>query len=278
MEEAMEETIQAIASHLRARREKDDPVSQARRAPGPDQRRVLEVLDRVRLLLVDGVPDDRLESELEVVHGLLASVVGAKAGRVLARIPEMRHCVAMDVEAALQGDPAAKSYGEIVASYPSILAVTTYRLAHALYEVGEPVIARIMAEDAHSRTGIDIHPGATIGCYFFIDHGTGVVIGETAEIGNRVKLYNGVTLAAFSTRKGQKLAGVKRHPTVEDDVTIYANASILGGETVVGRCSVIGANVFLTRSVPPYTKVMIEPPKLQMIREAERAASRDWEI
>jgi serine O-acetyltransferase len=276
----VEETLRAVAGHLRAQREKDDPVSQARRQPGPDEARVLEVLGRFRQLLVDAIPDEQLESELEVVHGLLAPVVGGKAETVISQIPEMRHCVAMDVDAAFQGDPAAKTYAEIITAYPSTLAVTTYRIAHALYGVGEPVVARIMSEEAHGRTGIDIHPGATIGCHFFIDHGTGVVIGETSEIGNRVKLYHGVTLGAFSTRKVEDLRGVKRHPTLEDDVTVYPNATILGGQTAIGRCSVIGANVWLARSVPPYTKVMIEPPRLQIIQEKDREleAAHDWQI
>ncbi len=264
------------AHHLRAQREKLDPISDARRERIPQQGRVLEILERLRTLLFDRSPDDQLESELEVIHGLLAAVAGDKARHVIDRLPEMRHCVAMDVEASLHGDPAAKTYGEIIAAYPSTLAVSTHRIAHALYVLGEPVLARIMAEDAHSRTGIDIHPGAEIGCHFFIDHGTGVVIGETTEIGNRVKLYHGVTLGAFSTRKGQALAGVKRHPTLGDDVTIYPNATILGGETSIGRGSVIGANVWLARSVPPFTKVMIEPPELQIIQESDRTGAHDW--
>ena len=274
----MEETLGTVARHLRALRDTLDPISRARRESVPDRPRVIEGLERLRALLLDRTGDEQLASELEVVHGMLASVVCAKATRVIGRLPELRHCIALDVEAALDGDPAAKTYGEIVAAYPSILAVSTYRIAHVLYELGEPVVARMMVEEAHGRTGIDIHPGATLGCHFFIDHGTGVVIGETTEIGNRVKLYHGVTLGAFSTRKGRKLAGVKRHPTIGDDVTIYPNATILGGNTVVGEGCVIGANVWLAESVPPYTKVLIEPPRLQLIRKDERAEARDWEI
>jgi serine O-acetyltransferase len=271
------ETIGTVARHLRALREKLDPISRARHESLPDRERVLEALDRLRLLLLDQTGDDQIPSELEVIHGMLTALVGTKATQVIGRLPELRHCMAMDVETALDGDPAAKTYGEIVVAYPSTLAVATYRIANVLYELDEPVIARMMAEEAHGRTGIDIHPGATIGCHFFIDHGTGVVIGETTEIGNRVKLYHGVTLGAFSTRKGRKLAGVKRHPTIEDDVTIYPNATILGGETIVGKGCVIGANVWLAESVHPYTKVLIEPPQLQLLREDERAEAGDWE-
>jgi serine O-acetyltransferase len=274
----MENRMSTVAQHLRAQREKRDPIALARLEQIPSKGRVLESLEHLRMLLLDRGPGEQLESELEVAHGLLAAVVGEKATKVIDCLPEVRHCVAMDVEAALEGDPAAKTYGEIIAAYPSSLAVSTYRIANILYDLGEPVVARIMAEEAHSRTGIDIHPGARIGCHFFIDHGTGVVVGETTEIGNRVKLYHGVTLGAFSTRKGQELAGVKRHPTIEDEVTIYPNATILGGNTTIGCGSVIGASVWLTKSVPPYTKVMIEPPKLQIINRPEENGVLDWEI
>ena len=272
------ETIQTVARHLRALREKLDPISRARRERIPDLGRVLDALDRLRILLLDQTQDDELDSELEVIHGMLAAVIGEKATRVIGRLPELRHCIAMDVETALDGDPAAKTYGESVAAYPSTLAVSTYRIAHVLYELEEPVVARMMSEEAHGRTGIDIHPGATIGCHFFIDHGTGVVVGETTEIGNRVKLYHGVTLGAFSTRKGRTLANVKRHPTIGDDVTIYPNATILGGNTIVAKGCVIGANVWLAESVGPYTKVLIEPPQLQLIRKEDRTATHDWDI
>lgn len=274
----MERILEITARNLRVQKEQTDSISEARRERVPDTPRVLEALERLRSFVFDDVAADQLEPELEVVHGLLAAVIGEKATDVIGRLPEVRHCLAMDVEAALHGDPAAKSYGEIIAAYPSTLAVSTYRLANVLYELGEPVVARIMSEEAHSRTGVDIHPGATIGCHFFIDHGTGVVIGETSEIGHRVKLYHGVTLGAFSTRKGRALAGTKRHPTIEDEVTIYPNATILGGEAVIGQGSVIGANVWLTESVPPYTKVVREPPRLQIIQAAERDGAPDWQI
>ena len=168
-----------------------------------------------------------------------------------------------DLEAAFQGDPAAKYRDEIILSYPGMFAITVNRLAHELFLLEVPLIPRIMTEYAHSITGIDIHPGATIGKYFFIDHGTGVVVGETTVIGDRVKIYQGVTLGALSTRGGQKLRDVRRHPTIEDDVTIYSGASILGGETVVGKNSVIGSNVFITSSIPADTKVSMKDQDLR---------------
>jgi len=183
---------------------------------------------------------------------------------LLEKLPALRKTLARDVVAARQGDPAAKGEDEIIFSYPGLSAVTTYRIAHQLYEQGIPLIPRIMTEYAKSLTGIDIHPGAHIGESFFIDHGTGVVIGETAVIGDRVRIYQGVTLGALSLPKGeiQDLRTRKRHPTIEDDVVIYAGASILGGDTVIGARSVIGGNVWLTESVPPDTRVFLKRPEL----------------
>ena len=180
----------------------------------------------------------------------------------LKKIPDVRAMLETDLEAAFQGDPAAKYRDEIILSYPGMFAITVNRLAHELFLLEVPLIPRIMTEYAHSITGIDIHPGATIGKYFFIDHGTGVVVGETTVIGDRVKIYQGVTLGALSTRGGQKLRDVRRHPTIEDDVTIYSGASILGGETVVGKNSVIGSNVFITSSIPADTKVSMKDQDL----------------
>ena len=171
------------------------------------------------------------------------------------RIPEVRRLTQTDLDAAYDGDPAAFNKPEIIFSYPGQFAIMVNRIAHELHLLGVPIIPRIMTEYAHTKTGIDIHPGATLGEYFFIDHGTGIVIGETAEIGNNVKIYQGVTIGALSTREGQKLHGKKRHPTIEDNVTIYAGASILGGNTVIGHDSVIGANAFITASIPCNTKV-----------------------
>ena len=180
------------------------------------------------------------------------------------RIPQVRATVQTDVDAALDGDPAATGTDEIIFCYPGLYAIIVYRLAHVLQELGVPMLPRIMTEHAHGITGIDIHPGARIGSHFFIDHGTGIVIGETTVIGQGVKIYQGVTLGGLSTRGGQSLRGVKRHPTIEDDVTIYANASILGGNTVIGRSSVIGANAFITKSIPACTTVVMKSQELQM--------------
>ncbi len=198
------------------------------------------------------------------------------AGEFLAQLPRLREVLTTDVQAAYDGDPAATGKDEIIFSYPSIYAVMVYRLAHELYRLKVPLIPRIMTEHAHHRTGIDIHPGTQIGSHFFMDHGTGVVIGGTAVIGNNVKLYQGVTLGAFSFDKdatGQLVRNTKRHPTIEDDVVIYAGATILGGETVIGRGSVIGGNVWLTHSVPAGTRVVQESPNLRIITPDQAAAS-----
>ena len=173
----------------------------------------------------------------------------------LKKIPAIREYLETDLEAAFDGDPAAASKDEIILSYPGMLAITVYRIAHELFLLSVPLIPRTMTEYAHSVTGVDIHPGASIGKYFFIDHGTGIVVGETTVIGEHVKVYQGVTLGALSTSGGQKLKNRKRHPTIEDYVTIYSNASILGGATIIGRDSVIGGNSFITRSVPPGSRV-----------------------
>ncbi|MBR4669190.1 MAG: serine acetyltransferase [Butyrivibrio sp.] len=174
------------------------------------------------------------------------------------QIPKIREFVDTDVQACYDGDPAAYSKEEIILSYPGLFATTVNRIAHELYLLKVPLIPRIMTEYAHSKTGIDIHPGATIGKYLMIDHGTGIVIGETSIIGEHVKIYQGVTIGGLSTRGGQALKGSKRHPTIEDDVTIYAGASILGGETVIGKGSVIGANAFITASVPEGSRVSMK--------------------
>lgn len=181
----------------------------------------------------------------------------------LKRIPALREILATDVQAAYEGDPAAFNTDEVIFSYPGVYAITVNRLAHELHILGVPLIPRMMTEYAHNLTGIDIHPGATIGKYFFIDHGTGVVVGETTEIGDRVKIYQGVTLGALSTRGGQSWRNTKRHPTLEDDVTVYSGASILGGETVIGAGAIIGSNAFITSSVPGGTRVSIKNPELQ---------------
>jgi len=180
------------------------------------------------------------------------------------RIPQVRALVQTDLQAAYDGDPAATGMEEIIFAYPGLFAITVYRLAHVLYTLGVPMLPRIMTEHAHSVTGIDLHPGATVGKYFFIDHGTGIVVGETTVIGDNVKIYQGVTLGALSTRGGQSLRGKRRHPTIEDNVTIYAGASVLGGDTVIGRNSVIGSNAFITESIAPCTTVTIKNQELQL--------------
>ena len=182
----------------------------------------------------------------------------------LERLPEVRALLQTDLEAFFDGDPAATSLDEIIIAYPGLQAILVNRLAHVLFELKVPLIPRIMTEHAHSRTGIDIHPGATIGRYFFIDHGTGIVIGETTVIGDYVKIYQGVTLGALSTRGGQSLRGKRRHPTIEDRVTIYSGASVLGGDTVIGHDAVIGGNAFITSSIAPGTRVSVKNQELEL--------------
>ena len=191
----------------------------------------------------------------------------AMAISFLETIPQVRRSLAMDVQAAFDGDPACQNLDEVIFCYPGLDAITIFRLAHELYNLGVPFIPRMMTEWAHQQTGIDIHPGATIGTHFFIDHGTGVVIGETCHIGNHVKLYQGVTLGALSfdtDTDGKLVRGSKRHPTLEDRVVIYANATVLGGRTIIGHDSVIGSSVWLTRSVDPHTTVLLEKPGLRI--------------
>jgi serine O-acetyltransferase len=188
------------------------------------------------------------------------------------RLPRVRELLAADVQAAFDGDPAAQSTDETIFSYPGLLAITVQRLAHEFFTQNVPLLPRMMTEWVHGLTGIDIHPGATLGKGLMIDHGTGVVIGETTIIGNNVKIYQGVTLGALAPAFGQLLRGQKRHPTIEDNVTIYAGATILGGETTIGKGSTIGGNLFLTASVPPMHVVTAEPPKINM---RDRRPKRD---
>ncbi len=193
-----------------------------------------------------------------------------KAVQFLNQLPSLRAQLAKDVRAAYDGDPACKSLDEVIFCYPGLEAITVYRLAHLLYQLDVPLIPRMMTEWAHGRTGIDIHPGAAIGEYFFIDHGTGVVIGETCHIGHWVKLYQGVTLGALSfptDAEGNLVRNIKRHPTIEDRVVIYANATVLGGNTVIGHHSIIGSSTWITRSVEPYTTVVLEKPRMRVHSE-----------
>jgi len=197
----------------------------------------------------------------------------------LGSLPSVRDLLQTDIEAAYNGDPAALSREEVIVAYPFVECIAVQRMAHELYKQNVPLIPRIMTEWAHGRTGTDLHPGAKIGTHFFVDHCTGTVIGETTEIGNHVKMYQGVGLVARSLSAGQQLRGKKRHPTIEDHVTIYAGATIVGGETVVGAHSTIGASVFLTHSVPPHSLVVQEDPNVKILKKKERAAdSLDWQI
>ena len=193
--------------------------------------------------------------------------------KFLDTLPKIREYIETDIQAAYDGDPAAYNKDEIICTYPGLFAIFTSRVAHELFLLGVPMI-RIMTEHAHSLTGIDIHPGTTIGKYFFIDHGTGIVIGETTEIGNNVKIYQGVTLGALSTRGGQNLRGKKRHPTICDNVTIYSGASILGGETVVGKNVVVGGNAFITTSIPEGAKVSVKSQELMYNYDSKHPVER----
>ena len=214
------------------------------------KRQVMKALQHTE----DGHPVD-----MDSLEGRAEEIVTA----FLKRIPALREILATDVQAAYDGDPAAFNTDEVIVSYPGVFAISVNRIAHELFLLGVPLIPRIMTEYAPNLTGIDIHPGATIGSYFFIDHGTGVVVGETTEIGKGAKIYQGVTLGALSTRGGQSLRHTKRHPTLEDNVTVYSGASILGGETVIGEGAVIGSNAFITSSVPRGVRVSIKNPELQ---------------
>ena len=228
---------------------------------------------------------DRLKNQIEIAllyHGEEPEEAATHADRTTCgffeQLPEIQRLLLTDVQAGFDGDPAAKSKEEIIFSYPGLFAIYVYRLAHVLYKEEIPFIPRVMSEYAHGRTGIDINPGATIGEYFFIDHGTGVVGGETTEIGNNVKLYQGVTLGALSTRMGQQLANVKRHPTIRDNVTIYSNSTVLGGETVVGENTIIGGNTFITESIPANTKVSAKSPELVIKKpKSQVSATNVWD-
>lgn len=200
------------------------------------------------------------------------------AAAFLRKLPELRAALNLDVEAAYDGDPAARSFDEIIFCYPGFQAVMIYRIAHELHRLGVPLMPRIMTEHGHNTTGVDIHPGATIGKRFFIDHGTGVVIGETTEIGDNVKIYQGVTLGALSFPKderGRAIKGLKRHPTLQDNVTVYANATILGGETIIGKGVTVGGNTFVTASVNADSLVSIKPPELTTRPKRSRSDSGD---
>ena len=249
----------------------------------PDRDVVVDMIEKLRRIVFPGFSREKNYRIYNARHNLsmlmedvmfnlsrqIALVLGdEEQGRELCltffqQITKVRAMVQSDLQAAFDGDPAASGKEEIIFSYPGLFAITVYRLAHELHILGVPLLPRMMTEYAHSVTGIDIHPGAAIGEYFFIDHGTGIVIGETTVIGKNVKIYQGVTLGGLSTKGGQSLRGSRRHPTIGDNVTIYANATILGGDTVIGSDSVIGASAFLTDSVAPGTRVSIENQPLR---------------
>lgn len=194
----------------------------------------------------------------------------------LKKIPQIRAMLNEDLHATFEGDPAAFNFNEIIVAYPGLFAITIHRLAHELSNLKVPLIPRVLSEYAHSETGIDIHPEATIGHHFFIDHGTGIVIGQSCVIGDHVKLYQGVTLGALSTHGGQSLRNKRRHPTIEDNVTIYSNATILGGETIIGHDSVIGGNAFITKSIKPGTRVSVKTQELQMTDRKSKQNGDEW--
>ena len=249
----------------------------------PNRKAVVDILKELRCLMFPAyygdpalmtlAPEDyaallldRIEAHLKQQIALAlpeeeADRANEIAQEFIAALPHVQEMLLKDVEATYDGDPAAQNKSEIIFAYPGLFAIFVYRVAHELYIRNVPMIPRIMTEYAHSRTGIDINPGATIGSYFFIDHGTGIVVGETTVIGNHVKLYQGVTLGALSPRAGHSSLPGKRHPTVEDNVTIYSGASILGGETVIGKNTVVGGNAFLTEAVDANTRVVIQAPE-----------------
>ena len=288
---AIEEQMETLVDRLLLDYDHGRDIDQMELFRNPDRDVVIGVLEKLRRILFPGYFRDRnyrfynLKYNLSVLIedvmfqltrqvSLVFQRQGEKPNQAeqhaqqacltfLNGIPDIRAMVQTDLQAAYDGDPAATGMDEVIFSYPGLYAISVYRLAHELFRLSVPMIPRMMTEHAHGLTGIDIHPGATIGKYFFIDHGTGIVIGETTIIGDNVKVYQGVTLGALSTRGGPQLRGKKRHPTIEDNVTIYAGASILGGNTVIGAGSVIGSNAFITSSIAPGTTVSIKTQELQ---------------
>ena len=285
---SVEQKIEAVVDTILQDYSGDRDIDKMEQSAQPDKDVIIDLIEKLRRIIFPGYFREKnyriynakynlstliedvmynLSRQIELVfrdNGRTAEDAKNVCLEFLGRIPQVRAMVQTDLQAAYDGDPAATGMAEVIFSYPGLFAITVYRLAHELYTLNVPMIPRIMTEYAHSTTGIDIHPGATIGKFFFIDHGTGIVVGETTVIGENVKIYQGVTLGGLSTRGGQSLRGKRRHPTIEDNVTIYANASILGGETVIGQGCVIGASAFITKSVPPCTTVSIKSQELQM--------------
>ena len=282
MKDKTKDTILDVAKQLTSNYEKQEVASAAMKTKLPDVEVVYSMIDDLRKLTFPGhFGTEKYLSKEAFAEGVLLSLYEKMKSqmkvilsdkqkaeelttRFMEAIPRVQELLAKDVEAQLAGDPAANSTSEVILAYPGLFTIFVYRYAHVLYELEVPMLPRIMSEYAHGKTGIDINPGATIGEYFFVDHGTGVVIGETAIIGNGVKIYQGVTIGALSTRKGQALSGVKRHPTIEDNVIIYANATILGGNTVVGEGATVAGNTFVTESVPAGAKVSAMHPELNV--------------
>lgn len=281
IEQNIEAVVDAILEDYRHGRD----IDRIQQSGQPDKDAVIDIIDKLRRIVFPGYYKEKTYRIYNAKHNLsmLIEDVMFNLNRQISQvlqgtekdsqaicldffraIPKVRALVQTDLQAAYDGDPAASGKEEIVFSYPGLFAITVYRLAHELHSLGVPLIPRIMTEHAHSVTGIDIHPGATIGEFFFIDHGTGIVIGETTVIGKNVKIYQGVTLGGLSTRGGQSLRGTRRHPTIEDNVTIYANASILGGQTVIGHDSIIGASAFITQPIPPCTTVSLKSQELYL--------------
>ena len=239
-----------------------------------------DYLTRERILHIERVLQGQVLEALLFDDGDLSrDEAGKRASHVanvfLDSLPQVLELLMTDIQALYDGDPAAGSLEEVLVAYPGLYAIFVYRIAHVLYGLDVPLIPRLMSEHAHSKTGIDINPGANIGKYFFIDHGTGIVVGETTIIGDHVKLYQGVTLGALSLKEGRGLLNVRRHPTIEDNVTIYSNASILGGETVIGHDSIVGGNVFLTRSIPAGTKVYAKAQELHFDTDVDTPQVQD---
>ena len=280
---AIEQKIESLVDSILLDYQKGRDIDRLEHDQHPDKDVIVEMTGKLMRILYPGYSIDKTYRIYNAKHNLsmliedvmyhlnqqIALVMPtAEAERLsiafMEQIPHVRELVQTDVEAAFAGDPAATSADEIIFCYPGLYAISVYRLAHVLYELQVPMIPRIMTEHAHSLTGIDIHPGATIGDHFFIDHGTGIVIGQTTVIGKNVKIYQGVTLGGLSTRGGQSLRDTKRHPTIEDNVTIYANASILGGGTTIGHDSIVGANAFITAPIPPCTTVTNQDQQLNL--------------
>lgn len=280
---AIEQKIESLVDSILLDYQKGRDIDRLDHDQHPDKDVIVDMTGKLMRILYPGYSIDKTYRIYNAKHNLsmliedvmyhlihqIAKVMQTEEAERLSiafmeRIPGVRELVQTDVEAAFAGDPAATSADEIIFCYPGLYAISVYRLAHELYALQVPMIPRIMTEHAHSLTGIDIHPGAQIGPYFFIDHGTGIVIGQTTIIGSHVKIYQGVTLGGLSTRGGQSLRGAKRHPTIGDNVTIYANASILGGATVIGHHSIVGANAFITEPIPPCTTVTNQDQQLNL--------------